>query len=31
MQNRANLKEIFVANFQGTYVHPSNPWDLKIC
>jgi hypothetical protein len=25
----ANLKEIFVGNFQGTYVRPGNPWDLK--
>jgi hypothetical protein len=24
----ANLKEIFVGNFQGTYVRPGNPWDL---
>jgi hypothetical protein len=21
--------EIFTGNFQGTYVHPGNPWDLK--
>jgi hypothetical protein len=26
-----DLKEIFTDNFQGTYVWPSNPWDLKIC
>jgi hypothetical protein len=26
-----DLKEIFTANFQGTYVRPSNPWDLKGC
>jgi hypothetical protein len=24
-----DLKEIFTDNFQGTYVQPSNPWDLK--
>ena len=23
------LKEIIVGNFQGTYVRPGNPWDLK--
>jgi hypothetical protein len=27
----ADLKEIFMGNFQGTYVHPENPWDLKNC
>jgi hypothetical protein len=21
--------EIFIGNFQGTYVRPSKPWDLK--
>jgi hypothetical protein len=26
-----DLKEIFIGNFQGTYVRPSNPWDLKGC
>jgi hypothetical protein len=25
----ADLKEIFVKNFQGTYTRPRNPWDLK--
>jgi len=25
----ADLKRIFVRNFQGTYVHPGNSWDLK--
>jgi hypothetical protein len=25
----ADLKEIFVGNFQGTYTRPGNPWDLK--
>jgi hypothetical protein len=24
-----DLKEILTSNFQGTYVQPSNPWDLK--
>jgi hypothetical protein len=27
----ADLKEIFVGNFQGTYTFPRNPWDLKNC
>jgi hypothetical protein len=26
-----DLNEIFTGNFQGTYVHPGNPWDLKSC
>jgi hypothetical protein len=26
-----DLKEIFTSNFQGTYVRPGNPWDLKSC
>jgi hypothetical protein len=26
-----DLKEIFIGNFQGTYVWPGNPWDLKGC
>jgi hypothetical protein len=26
---REDLKSIFIGNFQGTYVHPGNPWDLK--
>ena len=29
IQSWANLKEIFVGNFQGTYKRPRNPWDLK--
>ena len=29
IQSWADLKEIFVGNFQGTYVRPGNPWDLK--
>jgi hypothetical protein len=31
IQNWVDLKEIFVGNFQDTYVRPSNPWDLKNC
>ena len=31
IQSWADLKEIFVGNFQGTYAHPGNPWDLKYC
>ena len=27
----ADLKRIFVGNFQGTYVRPRNSWDLKSC
>ena len=26
-----NLREIFIGNFQGTYEHPGNSWDLKNC
>jgi hypothetical protein len=26
-----DLQEIFTSNFQGMYVRPSNPWDLKGC
>jgi hypothetical protein len=29
IHNWSDLKEIFVGNFQGTYEHPENPWDLK--
>lgn len=29
IQNWADLEENFVGNFQGTYVHPGNLWDLK--
>ena len=29
IQSWADLMEIFVGNFQGTYKHPRNPWDLK--
>ena len=31
IQSWADLKEIFMGNFQGTYKHPGNPWDLKNC
>jgi hypothetical protein len=24
-----DLREVFTSNFQGTYVRPGNPWDLK--
>lgn len=27
----ADLKRIFVGNFQGTYTRPGNPWDLRNC
>jgi hypothetical protein len=26
-----DLNEIFTGNFDGTYVQPSNPWDLRSC
>jgi hypothetical protein len=29
IRNWTILEEIFVGNFQGMYVRPSNPWDLK--
>jgi hypothetical protein len=29
IQSWADLKEIFVKNFQGMYTCPGNPWDLK--
>ena len=29
IQSWADLKEIFVGNFQGTYKCLGNPWDLK--
>ena len=29
IRDRADLKRVFVGNFQGTYVHPGNSWDLK--
>ena len=27
----SDLRDIFAENFQGTYVRPDNPWDLKNC
>ena len=27
----ADLWKVFISNFQGTYVHPGNSWDLKNC
>ena len=27
----ADLRKVFIGNFQGTYVRPSNSWDLKNC
>ena len=29
IQSWADLREILVGNFQGTYKRPRNPWDLK--
>jgi hypothetical protein len=26
-----DLRKVFIGNFQGTYVCPSNSWDLKNC
>jgi hypothetical protein len=31
IDNWEDLKEIVTGNVQGTYVRPSNPWDLKNC
>ena len=31
IQSWADLSEIFVGNFQGTYKHPRNIWDPKNC
>jgi hypothetical protein len=31
IQNWSDLKEVFVGNFQGTYEHHGNPWDLRSC
>ena len=31
IHNWADLVQIFVGNFQGTYVRPGNSWDLKGC
>ena len=27
----ADLRKVFIGNFQGTYVYPGNSWDLKNC
>lgn len=27
----ADLKNVFVGNFHGTYIHLGNTWDLKSC
>jgi hypothetical protein len=29
IRNWADLIKVFVGNFQGTYVCPGNPWDLR--
>jgi hypothetical protein len=29
ISNWADLVKVFVGNFQGTYVHPGNSWDLR--
>jgi hypothetical protein len=31
IHNWDNLVRTFVGNFQGTYVHPGNSWDLRSC
>ena len=31
IHNWANLVKMFMGNFQGTYVHHGNSWDLKGC
>jgi hypothetical protein len=31
IHNRDDLVRTFVGNFQGTYVHPGNSWDLRAC
>jgi hypothetical protein len=31
ISNWDDLVKAFVGNFQGTYVHPGNSWDLRIC
>ena len=27
----ADLRKVFIDNFQGAYVHPGNSWDPKNC
>jgi hypothetical protein len=31
IHNWDDLVRMFVGNFQGTYVHPENSWDLRAC
>jgi hypothetical protein len=31
IHNWDDLVRTFVRNFQGTYVHPGNSWDLRVC
>lgn len=31
IQDWADLKDIFISNFHGTYTRPENSWDLKNC
>jgi hypothetical protein len=31
IHNWADLRHVFMGNFQGTYVCPGNPWDLRSC
>jgi hypothetical protein len=31
IHNWDDLVRIFMGNFQGTYVHPGNSWDLRAC
>jgi hypothetical protein len=31
IHNWDDLVRTFVGNFQGTYVHPGNSWDLRVC
>jgi hypothetical protein len=31
IHNQDDLVRTFVGNFQGTYVHPGNSWDLRAC
>jgi hypothetical protein len=31
IHNRDDLVRTFMGNFQGTYVHPKNSWDLRVC
>ena len=31
IRDNADLKRVFIGNFQGMYVRPGNSWDLKSC